>query len=384
MQPWASTLLLYAVSRLVSTGLIEVVIHVARPGSRIGRHADLLDVLTAWDGQWYHLIAVSGYPSTLPMTHDGTFTNAWAFLPLYPWLARLLTFGHIALWPVSAVLLSTASGAVAAVLLGLLVRPHVGDRGALVTVALFVLSPVAFLLEATYAEALGLALLFGVLLLIDRRRPVLAIPVVVALAFTRPGTQAVALAVVLSLAVRVVASRRGGARVPRRDWFGSAALAGAALLSGQLWPWIASAVTRTPNAYLDTELAWRTGWLGTTRFEPVVSWFVGADFWFGTTAGPIVLGVLAAVLTAVLMSRPARRAGGTVIAWTLAWTAYLVVVFFPQSSTFRLLMPMAPLGAALGRARLRFVLPILLLSVVLQGVWIFCVYGYWTHYWTVP
>jgi hypothetical protein len=139
-----------------------------------------------------------------------------------------------------------------------------------------------------------------------------------------------------------------------------------------------------PNAYLDTELAWRSGWIGGTRFEPVASWFVAADFWFGTAAGPIVLGVLAAVWVAVLVSPPARRLGPAVLAWGLSWTAYLVAVFFPQSSTFRLLMPLAPMGAVLGRARLRFVIPALLVSIALQGVWIFCVYGWWTRFWTVP
>ena len=381
---WGGTVLLYAGSRVISTGLIELTMAVARPGSRIGQHAQLLDVLTAWDGQWYRQIAMTGYPSVLPVDHAGVMQNAWAFLPLYPWLARVLSLGVPATWPIAAVLLSTVAGGIAAVLLAALVRTHVGDRGALITVALFVLSPVAFLLEAAYAESLSLALLFGTLLLVDRRRHLTAIPLVVALAFTRPGLQAVALAVVLAHAGRVVRARRDRERVPAREWAGAVALAVVSAVAGELWPWIAAAVTGVPNAYVATEVSWRSSWTGSTSFEPVVSWFSGADFWFGATLGPPVLAVLAALWTAVLLSAPARRAGRTILAWSVAWTLYVVAVFFPQSSTFRILMPMAPVGAVLARARTPVVLGVLLLSVALQGIWIFCIYGYWTHFWTVP
>ncbi|MBW4043078.1 MAG: hypothetical protein HIU86_13320 [Acidobacteria bacterium] len=381
---WSAALLLYAGSRVVSTALIELTMVVARPGSRIGQHAQLLDVLTAWDGQWYRLIAASGYPSALPVNHAGVAQNAWAFLPLFPWLARALSLGVPSLWPIAAVLLSTVAGAIAAVLLGALVRPHVGDRGAVITVALFVLSPVAFLLEAAYAESLSLALLFGVLLLVDRRRHLTAIPLVVALAFTRPGLQAVALAIALTHAIRVLRARRDRRPVPAREWAGAVVLAVVAAVGGEVWPWIAAAVTGAPDAYLATEVSWRSTWTGSTSFVPVVSWFEGADFWFGPVAGPVVLAVLAAAWMAILLSRPAARAGRTVRVWSLAWTVYLLAVFFPQSSTFRLLMPMAPIGAVLASARTRVVVGVLLSSVALQGIWIFCIYGYWTHFWTVP
>jgi hypothetical protein len=381
---WAAAALLYAGSRVVSTALIELTMAVARPGSRIGRHAQLLDVLTAWDGQWYRLIAQSGYPTVLPSNHAGVAQNAWAFLPLYPWLARALSLGIPALWPIAAVVLSTVAGGVAAVLLGALVKPHVGDRGALITVALFVLSPVAFLLEAAYAESLSLALLFGILLLIDRRRHLTAVPLVLALAFTRPGLQAVALAIALSHGARVVRARRDRRPVPAREWAGAVTLAVVSAGAGELWPLIAAVVTGAPNAYIATEVSWRSSWTGSTSFVPVVSWFAGADFWFGSTAGPIVLSALAAAWTALLLSRPARRAGRTVRVWSLAWTVYLLAVFFPQSSTFRLLMPVAPIGAVLARARTKVVVAALLLSVALQGTWIFCIYGYWARFWTVP
>ncbi|MGN6743381.1 MAG: hypothetical protein ACTHJL_08805, partial [Amnibacterium sp.] len=156
---WQRALLAFAVSRVVSTGLWLLVLALARPGSRIGQHASLVQAMTAWDGQWYELIARVGYPSTLSTGVDGLVrSNAWAFLPAYPWLSDVFTFGHPSLWPAAAEVVSTAFGFGAAVLLALLLRPHVGNRGADRAVWLFALSPVAFILQAAYAESMGLFL----------------------------------------------------------------------------------------------------------------------------------------------------------------------------------------------------------------------------------
>ncbi|MGT2427373.1 hypothetical protein [Amnibacterium kyonggiense] len=377
-------LLLYVVSRIVTTGIFASILLVARPGSRIGKHANLLDIATAWDGQWYWLIGTHGYPTVLPTAHTGVLQNAWAFLPLYPWLAGVLSFGQQALWPVAAVAVSVVSGAVAAVLLAALVRPHVGDRGAVITAVLFEFSPMAFLFQTAYAEALGLAVLFGVLILVDRRRYLAAIPLVLVLAFIRPGLQAVALVVLLNQGIRLLRARRAGLRAPIAETVRAVVLAAAAGVAGLLWPWIAGAVTGVPDAYIRTEVVWRTSWTGTATFVPVASWFYGADFWFGATSGPIVLGVTALAWTAILLTAPARRAGRTVRTWSVAWTVYLLAVFFPQSSVFRLLMPLAPIGAVFARTSTRVVVGVVVVSVALQGIWAFFLYGYWTHYWTVP
>ena len=45
-----------------------------------------------WDGQWYRRIAEVGYPLHLPMGPDGHVAmNTWAFYPLYPLAAALLS-----------------------------------------------------------------------------------------------------------------------------------------------------------------------------------------------------------------------------------------------------------------------------------------------------
>src|SRR4051812_4638025 len=52
-------------------------------------HPGYLDMLTNWDGQWYHRVAAEGYPSSLPHGSDGAVSqNTWAFYPVYPGLVR--------------------------------------------------------------------------------------------------------------------------------------------------------------------------------------------------------------------------------------------------------------------------------------------------------
>ncbi|MDH2442620.1 hypothetical protein QDR37_01550 [Amnibacterium sp. CER49] len=382
---WSRALLAFAASRLVSTGLWLLVMALARPGSRIGQHATIWHAMAQWDGQWYELIARSGYPGHLPVGQGGLVeTNAWAFLPAYPWLAELLTFGHPALWQVSAELLSTAFGFGCAVLLALLLRPQVGERGAQRAVWLFALSPVAFILQAAYAESMGLFLLLAALCLIDRHRYLGAIAPTALLAFTRPGVQALALAVLIHLVVRAVVARRARTGMTRGQLARGVVLLVAAGVAGFAWPWIAAAVTGDQDAYLRTELSWRLTYTGITPFVPGLSWIEAAWFWAGRWA-PLLLAAVLGGFAALLCSGALRRCGLTVWAWSLAWGLYLLAVLFPQSSTFRLLLPMAPAGGALAAVRSRrVVLAVLGGSVALQALWLYYSFGGWQFFWSVP
>jgi hypothetical protein len=382
---WVPVVGIFAASRVLSTVLFLLAVHFARPTSRIGTHATLVSAMAAWDGQWYKLVAFSGYPAHLPPPIGGVNqTSAWAFLPAYPYLVKILAFGDDRLWDPVAELTSTAFGFGAALLLAALLRPHVGRRGALVGVLVFSFAPLSFMLQAAYAESMGLFLLLAVLLLVDRRRYLAAVGPTLLLAFTRPGVQAVALTVALVVGVQLWRARRGGPRPARREVLGAAVLAAVAAVSGFAWSWIAAAVTGVPDAYLRTELAWRETWTGDGRFTPGTSWLWAADFWFGGF-GPIVLAVLLAGFTALLLTPWIRRLGDVNRLWLLAWALYLVGVFFPQSSTFRLLMPMAPAAGAFASIRSRTVLGVVLvLSVLLQGFWLYRTFGSWQHFWSIP
>jgi hypothetical protein len=63
---------------------------------------------------------------------------------------------------------------------------------------------------------------------------------------------------------------------------------------------------------------------------------------------------LVAGFAAFLLSPWVRRLGVDLRLWMAAYALYLLAVFFPQSSTFRLLVPLAPgLGAlAVPRSRI--------------------------------
>lgn len=389
---WGAALAIFAGSRLLTTLLFVWVQAQATPRSRAGAEPSLLELASAWDGQWYWTIAEQGYPAVLPLTASGSVaTNQWAFLPVYPYLAKALTLGVLD-WRIAALAVSVAAGFGAAVLLAALLLRHL-DRGrALFAVALFSGSPLAFVFQTTYAEALGLLLLLAALLLVDRGRYLAAVPVALLLAFTRPGVLALALAVALQLLVRVLRARRGGAPLAAGELAGGLVLAGVSTVAGFAWSGIAALVTGRPDAYFATEGAWRALWMpdaSITLFEP---WLFAADFWAARVVGagpatwvaPLVLAALVAGFAVALVTPEARRLGTTIRLWAASYALYLLAVFFPQSSVFRLLMPMAPLAGMVTPRSWEARGAVLAGSIALQALWLWVCYGPVQDYWTVP
>ena len=389
---WARILLVFAASRVGTTLLFLWVGSQATSQSRAGAHPSLVDLTTAWDGQWYWWIAVNGYPSVLPHTASGSVdTNPWAFLPVYPMLVKFCTFGVLP-WPSTAFLVSLLAGFGAAVLLGALLRPHLGDGRTVFAVAVFACSPLSFVLETAYAESLGLVFLFAALTLVDRRRYLAAIPPALLLAFTRPGVLALALTVAVQLLLRSLRARRGGPSLPSGELAGGVLLAVLAGIAGFAWSGIAAFATGVPDAYFATESAWRALWMPGSSISFFEPWLFAARFWstqvVGATAAtwlaPVVLVVLVAGFAAAMFLPQVRRLGSTVCLWVAAWALYLLAVFFPQSSVFRLLMPMAPLAGATTPASRPARAAVLIVSVALQALWLWVTYGPVQAYWTVP
>lgn len=371
----ARVLYVFLASRVVTSVLVVLASRNADP-SAAGFGKGPLETLVSWDGGWYAEIGAHGYPTRLPLEGGNVQYNAWAFLPLYPLIVRVAVLGHMTLWPLGAVVVSTVFGAAAAVVLAQLVRPRVGARGAFVTALLFSFGPTAFVLQSGYAESMGLFLLFAVLLLVDRHRYLTALAVAVPLAFTRPGMQAVALLVGLHLALRLVQARRGRDRLARREIASGLALAAGAGVLGFVWPWLADAVTGSPDAYLRTELRWRAGY----GFDPnhlsyFTPWIKGATDWFGSPAGLIILGNVLLVAAAVPFLPAVRRIGSTVLLWYGSYGLYLLAIFFPQSSTLRLCLPLSPMAASFARLRGWRVGVALVLCVSAQGLLTWNAYG---------
>lgn len=387
MRPWLAALVVYLVSRVVSTILLGTMFVVATANhwrfASHRAHATFFSFSGSWDASAYRTIAEHGYPTTLPLDAAGhVLPNPWAFLPVYPWVVHALTSlvgvngTPNGFYTVGAVVAAVA-GAVAAVLLSAILRRRIPPERALFAVVLFCVGPMAFLLQAAYAESLFLVLLFAALWCLVRRHYWLLIPFAVVAAFTRPGVLALSLALGIHFVVRLRERRMRGVAFPVRDALGIVVGAAVTAAAGLTWPLVASAVTRRPGAYLDTELAFWVGFVGRRHFTPLTPWFAMAT----TYLGP-VLGVLAVVLVLALgvfwlTRRGTRILGPDIVGFTASYWLYLVAVFLPQQSLVRLMMPVAPMlgspvfwgpasAGAAGSTRRRVLLVVG--AVVLQAV----------------
>lgn len=373
---WVRVLAIFFASRVVTT--VILLIFAANQGRNpwTGPKPDYFSYATIWDGLWYNIVAVNGYPASLPVADGHVTENAWAFMPGYPGLVNVVMFLTRLPWSSAAVLVSVACAAGAAlVFYRLLLRIGLGASASLFAVVLFCVAPVSPLFQLAYAESLYLLLLAAALLLLVERRYGWLFPVVIAMAFTRPSGLAFALAVGLHVVHRWIT--REGDPFPVRERVLSVILAIVSGLAGLAWPAIAAAATGSITAYTDTELAWRAPYIGYTHLVPFASWFQGADWWFSVMLGipgwigVIVLIVLLCLYAVLLFSPPVRRLGVDLRFWIVAYSLYLLAVFFPQSSTFRLLMPLFPLLGAIALPTSRaYRAGMVVLFLALQVGWI--------------
>jgi hypothetical protein len=378
----------YALARLVTGALLMGFAHVQTANSFTLASPGYLSFASIWDGAWYRVIAAAGYPSTLPVDTAGHVTeNAWAFMPAYPFLVRALMALTGASFELVAVSVSLLSGWGAALVFRRLLGRFLDDGRATFATVLFCVAPVSAMFQVAYAEALGLFLLLAALMLLVRRRFWTMLPVVLLLGMTRPTGLAFALLMVLFLVVWAVrpAALRMTEPLTLRRAVAPAVVAVVSGLVGLAWPAIAWAVTGVPRAYTDTELAWRSSYIGWKDLEPFAPWIQGFDWWFRQPAGAVLLVLVLAGFAAFVSMPAARRIGLELRLWAVAYLVYLLAVFFPQSSTWRILLPIAPLLGivALPRSRVyRFALVVL--SIALQWVWMY--YTWWVdgYDWTPP
>ncbi|MFF9563017.1 hypothetical protein ACF1AJ_06705 [Leifsonia sp. NPDC014704] len=374
---WVRVLLIYLGARAVSTVILLSFAAAEGANAWTSASPDYFSFANLWDGRWYEIVAGSGYPAGLPTT-DGVHVaeNAWAFLPGYPGLVDAVMFLTRLPWPMAAVLVSFAAGAGAALVFHQLMR-RVGLSAStsLFAVVLFCVAPVSPLFQVAYAESLYILLLTTALLLLVERRYAWLFPVVLAMAFTRPSGLAFALALALHVGYRWM--RRRDDPFPVRERVLSVSLAVFSGLAGLAWPAIAAIGTGSLTAYTDTELAWRSAYIGYTHLVPFTPWFQGADWWASAMlgipgwVGMAALVVIVALFGILLFSPAVRRLGVDLRFWVAAYSLYLLAVFFPQSSTFRLLMPLFPLLGAIALPRSRvYRVAIVALFIVLQVGWV--------------
>ncbi|WIB76593.1 hypothetical protein DEJ28_13140 [Curtobacterium sp. MCPF17_002] len=349
---WAAVLLVWTGGRIVSTfwlALAFPLIGRALPENAIwGNGHGFLNFLTAWDGQYYEQISVHGYPTTLPLDAAGHVAqNAWAFLPAFPFTIRMLTASTGVPFDVGAPAIALLAGLVATYLLHRLVRDRAGSSAAMWAVFFFTCGPLSFLLQVGYAESMFLALTFGALLALERRRYGLLTLLGVVAAFTRPGALAIPLVLGVIALVRYVRARRTeGVRsldaFPVAERVRVVAAGVVMVLAGFAWPLIASHATGSPNAYLETEMSWWVNFIGRVDFMPLTPWFLIAARWLGV-GGVLIVVFLLVSYPVWLLRRSTRKLGFTTVVFSASYALYIFAVSLPMASTPRLLMPLAPL-----------------------------------------
>ena len=149
-------LVVYGIARLVLLidGLVIAAVN----------HLSLLSILYAWDGNYYLLITLNGYPTKINPS------SPLAFFPLLPMLGRGLAI--VTRMPINWTLpiVVTVFGAGAGVLATVLVADRFGVRRGRQAGMLLVLFPGAFVIGMAYADGLAVTLSLATFVALSRRR----------------------------------------------------------------------------------------------------------------------------------------------------------------------------------------------------------------------
>jgi len=372
---WVQVTALYAGARLVSACIFMAAALHQGPNPWFPAKPDYWNFINIWDARWYGQVIASGYPSVLPTDAAGNVQeNTWAFYPLFPALAGGLSRITGLAPAASLTLVAMLAGWGAALAVYTLFRQKAQHAPAMWGVAFFSVFPVSAVLQVPYAEPLSLLLLAVALLLLVRRQYLWAIPVVVLLCLSRPVGVPFAAMTGLLLVFRAVTYARTGPERPAgegahsvRDLAALTGLTAVAGLSALAWPAAAWAATGDPQAYTKTETVWRGQDL--VPFKP---WFdTGVDL-FGPVLGVLAPLVFVALFAAMLFLPPVVRLGVELRLWCACYMGYLVVFLHPQTSTFRMLLPLFPLalGAAFLSRSKAYRGTVVVMFLLLQIVWI--------------
>jgi hypothetical protein len=275
-------------------------------------------------------------------------------MPGFPMLVRALTWltGGVIPWKILAPTTRLILSVVLALAVFKVFSLKFETATALWGVAIFGLWCAAPILQTGYAETLGFLFLAGGLYFLMQHRYLASVPFLIGLSLTRPGMVSFALSLAGMWAVRAVKAHRAkttgepGHDFPTAERWKLATLTITAGVLGLLWPIIAWLATGRVDAYTATELAWRShnphaqlqlmdGWVGlfTAMYGPVL--------------GSLALALLAAGVVWLMFTPTVKLLGNDLRLWIGSYFFYLLLVFNPQSSTFRILMPAFPLAAAL-------------------------------------
>jgi hypothetical protein len=386
---WVKVVVIYLLARLITTVMMLVLASAQGPNPWTGADPDYFDYASIWDGRWYDIVAETGYPSQLPMSDGAVQQNAWAFLPGYPFLVRALMTVTFLPWAPVAVAVSFGFGLGAALIFYRLMALRLPSSTSLYAVVLFCVAPVSPMFQVAYAESMYLFFLLLALYLLLRRRYGAMVAPILVMAFTRPSGLAFALMLGLHVVYRWWVREKQP--FPLRERVASVTVTAIALVAGFAWPLIAALVTGVSDAYTATELAWRSDYIGANHLLPFAPWFQAVYWWFSlwlrvpAWLGYTTLVLVLAVFAIWLLTPSMRRLGIDLRLWSVSYALYLLAVFFPQSSTFRLLMPLAPMLGSVAQPTNRWYrVGLVVIALVLQVGWLLLCWGVDGPDWTPP
>ncbi len=386
---WLPIVSIFAASRITSFILFLGMAQIQEDNYWTPARPGYFDFLNIWDAEWYQRIYTNGYPTTLPTNQDGSVQqNAWAFMPVFPFLIRGLNLLTTIEWKFLAPIVATIFGFAFALMAYRLLILRITEMQARWAIALISFSMAAPILQVGYAESLGLFLICAALYLFAKRRDGLLIVTLAVLSVTRPGLLAFSLMFALLFLYRFWRERKHAEPFELRErlrLFGLAAVSG---VFGFAWLFIAAITTGRLDAYLATELAWRAGYTDSSHLLPFSGWFISGAFHLGSGVGELAVIGLVAFAVWALGTHSVKSLGIELQLFTLSYLVYLFAVFFPQSSTPRLLFPAFGLLVGLAVASAAWSKPargaILVLSVLGQVLWLLVCWKYTAPDFTPP
>ncbi|WP_309485711.1 hypothetical protein [Arthrobacter sp. ES1] len=384
---WAQVAGLYAAARFISACIFMAAALHQGPNPWFPAKPDYWSFINIWDARWYGEALQNGYPDVLPTDGAGNVQeNAWAFYALFPMLGRVVA-GLTGMTPAFALtLIAMLCGLGAALVIYRLFRLRATPGAALWGTVLVSTFPVSPVLQVPYAESLNLLLLSTALLLVMERRYLWAMPAVVLMCLSRPTGVPFAAMLGMLFLFRVWRRHPRTRRPALGDGPGTGAaewslaathsrtelwsLGGLTAVSGigaLAWPVIAWYVTGDLQAYTKTETVWRGEEL--VALKP---WFDTGILLFGPVIGVLAPFAFVALFAAAMMSRPVRALGAELRLWCVCYLGYLLVFLHPQTSTFRMLLPLFPLalGAAFISRSRAYRGTLVIMFLLLQMVWI--------------
>ncbi len=314
-------------------------------------HLRLNIVLPSWDAKHYLYVARYGYPQTSNLS----LAKPDAFFPLFPLTVRIVHTLTDLPWLVIGVGVSMLGGAALVVLGAKLAESVWGPRRAAQAAVVLAAFPGSFVAGMPYADPIGLAFAAGALLLLERRKYLLA--GLAAMAATL--TFSLALTALLAVAAWVLVGRRE----PRALLTGALAATGAGIYFVYLWIHVGS-----PFIWSRLEAVKWHSHFGLSIHRGTM-WALQSNW----HAGSVVATCLAfAVVSLALLLR-----SGAPSTW-MAFSSIIFLVSIFDTGTWltpRLLYAMFPAVLATGsRLPERWTTPVVVLSVLAMCLCL-CIYA---------